>query len=107
MPYVYVRAVVRAVLPLARNRPVFTHHTCVHVLPRYSSASQWAPIFGSLDYSYGASLPLWYADYDGTPSFDGWAQFGGWAGPTLKQFTDQGAKCGCNYDISWGPNLPE
>jgi hypothetical protein len=48
-----------------------------------------------------------FADYDGTPSFDGWAQFGGWGTPTLKQFSDQGSKCGCNYDISWGPNLPE
>jgi hypothetical protein len=25
----------------------------------YSSASQWGPIFGGVDYSYGANLPLW------------------------------------------------
>ena len=73
----------------------------------YSSASQWGPIFGSLDFTYGNNLPLWYADYDGVPSFDNWAHFGGWSGPTLKQFTDQGSKCGCSYDISWGPSLPE
>jgi len=73
----------------------------------YSSASQWAPIFGSTSYSYGSDLPLWFADYDGTPSFDGWAKFGGWSKPTLKQFTDAGSKCGCSYDISWGPDLPK
>jgi len=71
----------------------------------YSSASQWNPIFGG-GFSYGANLPLWYADYDGEPSFDDFSGFGGWGAPTIKQFTDQGSKCGVSYDISWSPNLP-
>jgi hypothetical protein len=74
----------------------------------YSSESQWVPIFGSAAWSYGSSsLPLWYADYDNTPSFDNWHVFGGWTKPYLKQFSDQGAKCGCSYDLSWGPQLPQ
>ena len=72
----------------------------------YSSASQWEPIFGSRSFSYGSNLPLWYAQYDGKPSFSGWAQFGGWQSPAMKQFTDRGTKCSCSYDISWSPSLP-
>lgn len=33
----------------------------------YTSKSQWIPIMG--DWSGGSSLPLWYAHYDGNPSF--------------------------------------
>ena len=72
----------------------------------YSSASQWEPIFGSSSFSYGSHLPLWYARYDGIPSFSGFESFGGWQAPAMKQFTDKGSKCGCSYDISWSPNLP-
>jgi len=41
----------------------------------YTSASQWGPIMG--DWAGGASLPLWYAHYDGSPSFSDFSPFGG------------------------------
>lgn len=52
----------------------------------YSSASQWSAIFGSTSYAYGSNLPLWYAHYDGNPSFSDFDSFGGWSKPTIKQF---------------------
>jgi hypothetical protein len=72
----------------------------------YSNRNEWSGIFGSPDFSYGANLPLWYAHYDGTPTFDDFSPFGGWGHPTIKQFNDQGAKCGVSYDINWSPELP-
>ncbi len=67
----------------------------------YTSESQWVPIMGS--YTGGSKLPLWYADYDGTPTFNDFSAFGGWDHPSMKQFTDQGAKCSASYDIDWYP----
>eukprot|EP01092_Planopodium_desertum_P001299 TRINITY_DN1189_c0_g1_i3.p1 TRINITY_DN1189_c0_g1~~TRINITY_DN1189_c0_g1_i3.p1 ORF type:complete len:214 (-),score=58.45 TRINITY_DN1189_c0_g1_i3:43-684(-) len=64
----------------------------------YSSASQWVPIFGS-GYTAGGNLPLWFANYDGEPNFNDFSPFGGWSSPTMKQFSDQGAKCGASYDM--------
>jgi len=69
----------------------------------YSSQSQWTAIFGS-SYSGGASYPLWYAHYDGIPSFADFKAFGGWTYPAIKQFSDAGAKCGAGYDINWYPD---
>jgi hypothetical protein len=71
----------------------------------YTSASQWNAIFGA-SFSYGANLPLWYPHYDGNPAFSDFAAFGGWHTPTIKQFSDQGSKCGVSYDINWAPSLP-
>jgi len=68
----------------------------------YTSASQWEPIFGS-DYTGGSDWALWYAHYDGIPSFDDFRSFGGWSSPSMKQFSDAGAKCGASYDINWYP----
>jgi len=68
----------------------------------YSSASQWGPIFGS-GYTGGSGYPLWYAHYDGIPSFSDFESFGGWDAPNMKQFSDAGAKCGASYDINWYP----
>jgi hypothetical protein len=50
-------------------------------------------------------MPIWYAHYDGEPSFNDWQSFGGWSRPTAKQFSDQGHKCSANYDINWKPTL--
>jgi len=101
----------------------------------YSSKVQWEAIFGSASFSYGDNLPLWYAHYDKTvrgttrvhslswpvtaslthtlsllarqASFSDFSAFGGWGAPTIKQFSDAGAKCGTSYDISWAPSLPQ
>jgi hypothetical protein len=34
-------------------------------------------------------LPLWYAAYDGHPSFANFGSFGGWSHPSMKQFAGQ------------------
>jgi hypothetical protein len=34
-------------------------------------------------------LPLWYAAYDGHPSFANFGSFGGWTHPSMKQFAGQ------------------
>jgi hypothetical protein len=73
----------------------------------YSSKVQWEAIFGSSSFSYGADLPLWYAHYDKAASFSDFSAFAGWSAPTIKQFSDAGAKCGTSYDISWAPSLPQ
>jgi len=67
----------------------------------YTSKSQWIPIVGS--WTGASHLDLWYADYDGVPTFGDFTAFGGWSKPYMKQFTDQGAKCGVSYDINWRP----
>lgn len=67
----------------------------------YSSSSQWSSIMGS--YTGGADFPLWYAHYDGQPSFGDFQAFGGWSYPAIKQFSDAGSKCGASYDINWYP----
>ena len=51
----------------------------------YSSSSQWEEIFGSISYTYGSDMPLWYAHYDGSPSFSDFSAFGGWKKPYAKQ----------------------
>jgi len=72
----------------------------------YSSASQWNPIFGS-SFSAGSSLPLWYAHYDGNPSFSDFASFGGWHTPYMKQYNGDKTACGFDVDFDWTPNTPD
>jgi len=71
----------------------------------YSSASQWSAIFGSTSYSYGSSLPLWYAHYDNNPSFSDFSSFGGWTKPHGKQYAGDTTLCSFsvdkNYATSW------
>jgi len=53
----------------------------------YASRYQWTNIFGGADNcAYFTSLPVWYAHYDGNPSFSDWSysSFGGWAKPNIK-----------------------
>jgi len=70
----------------------------------YSSPYEWSATVGS-----GCNLssyPLWYAHYDGNPSFDDWnsVRFGGWGGPNVKQFADSaGNSCGVSIDRDWYP----
>ena len=73
----------------------------------YSSAHNWGSIFGSdsTTYSYPASkgLPLWYAHYDGKPSFSDFVAFGGWSTPTIKQYLGDKTSCGVGLDYNFMP----
>lgn len=60
----------------------------------YASASQWSAIFGDRNFVYGNNLPLWYAHYDGQPSFDDFSPFGGWTSPHAKQYAGTTTVCG-------------
>ena len=68
----------------------------------YTSASGWVPIVGS-SWSYPASkgLPLWYAHYDGKPSFSDFKAFGGWAKPSMKQYIGDHTSCGVGLDYNY------
>ncbi|KAK5577205.1 hypothetical protein RB653_002145 [Dictyostelium firmibasis] len=67
----------------------------------YTSASQWEPIMGG--YTGGSGFPLWYAHYDGNPSFSDFSPFGGWGTPSIKQYDDTGDSCGLGFDLNWYP----
>jgi hypothetical protein len=71
----------------------------------YTNKSQWQEIFGSTTYSYGSSLPLWYAHYDNNPSFSDFSSFGGWTSPHGKQYAGDVTVCSLdvdkNYATSW------
>lgn len=71
----------------------------------YSSEGEWGDTVGN--YSGLTQYPLWYAHYDGNPSFgDGpeFYGFGGWSGlPYMKQYDDNGGQCGIQYDLNWKP----
>jgi hypothetical protein len=71
----------------------------------YSSASQWSNIFGSLSYCYGSSSPLWYAHYDGKPSFSDFSSFGCWTKPWGKQFLGTTNVCDFDVDENYVPNV--
>eukprot|EP00049_Salpingoeca_infusionum_P017566 m.353485 g.353485 ORF g.353485 m.353485 type:complete len:243 (+) comp16772_c0_seq1:62-790(+) len=68
----------------------------------YTSASQWNPIMGS--YTGGSSFPLWYAHYDGNPSFSDFEPFGGWSAPSIKQYQGTTSMCSAGVDLSWYPD---
>ena len=82
---------------------------CLKMAPScgiYSSVHAWESIFeSSTDYSYPASkgLPLWYAHYDGNPSFSDFSAFGGWSKPTIKQYYGDKTSCGVGLDYNWMP----
>lgn len=60
----------------------------------------WNQIFGSrTNCSNFTKYPLWYAHYDGKPSFDDWqaSKFAGWEKPTIKQFA--GSVKICQFDV--------
>jgi len=37
----------------------------------------------------GASVPLWYADWDYQPNFNNFEPFGGWTAPVGKQYESE------------------
>jgi hypothetical protein len=69
----------------------------------YSGASQWSALFGSLSFSYGADLPLWYAHYDNLKSFSDFSTFGGWSSPVAKQYQGDVSLCSFGVDMDWAP----
>ena len=62
----------------------------------YTSASQWGPITGNTA-EFGAPA-LWYAHYDGSPSFSDFRPFGGWSHPSIKQWAGTTSLCGAGVD---------
>jgi GH25 family lysozyme M1 (1,4-beta-N-acetylmuramidase) len=62
----------------------------------YTSRSQWGPITGDTA-QFGAPA-LWYAHYDGSPSFSDFAPFAGWSHPSIKQFAGTTSLCGAGVD---------
>ena len=71
----------------------------------YSSMSQWSSIFGSTSYSYGSSLPLWYAHYDNNPSFSDFSPFAGWTTPHAKQYAGDVTVCSMGVDKNYSPSF--
>eukprot|EP00054_Salpingoeca_dolichothecata_P031787 m.264614 g.264614 ORF g.264614 m.264614 type:complete len:284 (-) comp28033_c0_seq1:44-895(-) len=67
----------------------------------YTSKSQWEPIMGSS--TAGSRHPLWYAHYDGNPSFSDFEAFGGWTRPSIKQYGGDKSICGAGVDVNWYP----
>jgi len=71
----------------------------------YSSQGSWGQTVG--DATGLSSVPLWYAHYDGNPSFSDWSSvsFGGWENPSVKQYDDSGySSCNVNVDVDWAPD---
>ena len=69
----------------------------------YSSYYNWQDIFGSTSYSYGNSLPLWYAHYDSMAGFSDFNSFGGWTKPWGKQYIGDTTTCGLGIDVNYIP----
>jgi hypothetical protein len=69
----------------------------------YGSKSQWEDLFGSSTFSYGSSLPLWYAHYDDVASFSDYSSysFGGWTTPSIKQYEGDVDLCNQNLDQNY------
>ncbi len=57
------------------------------------------------DWAGGASFPLWYAHYDGNPSFSDFAPFAGWNNPSIKQYNGDVTICGADVDENWSAHM--
>ena len=66
----------------------------------YASESQWSEIMG-LGYTGGSRHQLWYAHYDGNPSFSDFRSFGGWTKPAIKQYEGDKSLCGVDVDYDY------
>jgi len=61
----------------------------------------WGVVAGSgCTAGASAGAPVWYAHYDGNPSFSDWVPFGGWSHPAVKQYSGTGSLCGIGIDSS-------
>jgi len=68
----------------------------------YTNYNNWESIVG-LSWAGAASLPLWYAHYDNSPSFSDFVPFGGWTKPAIKQYAGDAVECGVSVDLNWYP----
>jgi GH25 family lysozyme M1 (1,4-beta-N-acetylmuramidase) len=66
----------------------------------YSSNYEWGLVMGGM--RGPTNYPLWYAHYDGNPSFSDWGStaFGGWGGGFAKQFAGDASMCGASVDLN-------
>jgi len=73
----------------------------------YSSLGSWEVMGSTTAFN---TLPLWYAHFDGTPSFadsGSFATFGGWTStPLFKQYVGDTTLCGVGVDLDYAPALP-
>ena len=70
----------------------------------YATAYMWQTIMGGRNACPGvASQQLWYAHYDGSPSFSDFGAFGGWNKPNIKQFVGDTTLCGAGVDKNFYP----
>jgi len=75
----------------------------------YASHYMWVQLFGN-DQSCQlfTDVPLWYARFDGKPSFDDFyaLPFGGWKQPYMKQYIDltRNSVCGFTIDQDYIPD---
>ena len=68
----------------------------------YSSYYMWESIMGSAAACTSQSgTSLWYAHYDGSPSFSDFRSFGGWTKPSIKQYVGDTTLCGAGVDLSF------
>jgi len=71
----------------------------------YSGQGSWEQVFGSANFNGGSltSLRLWYAHYDGSPSFSDFSsvRFGGWSTPNMKQYEGDTTLCGTDVDLDY------
>lgn len=68
----------------------------------YASEYEWSITVGS-GCTAGDATPLWYAHYDGVPSFSDFTPFGGWTTPAIKQYSGTGSLCSFSIDSNWYP----
>eukprot|EP00919_Chromeraceae_sp_WS-2016_P072636 GHVR01171710.1.p1 GENE.GHVR01171710.1~~GHVR01171710.1.p1 ORF type:complete len:126 (-),score=7.27 GHVR01171710.1:4210-4587(-) len=70
----------------------------------YATRYMWQSIFGSFTACASvASEQLWYAHYDGKPSFSDFVGFGGWSKPNIKQYIGDTTLCGAGVDMNYYP----
>ena len=69
----------------------------------YTNLYNWESITGGKTWNYPSSqgLPLWYAHYDGNPSFSDFQAFGGWRAPFMKQYLGDKTSCGVSLDYNF------
>uniref|UniRef100_A0A1I7Z041 Glycosyl hydrolase family 25 n=1 Tax=Steinernema glaseri TaxID=37863 RepID=A0A1I7Z041_9BILA len=69
----------------------------------YSNPVNWEAIVG-LNWSEMSEYPLWWANYNGSPSFNGFKAFGGWTKPAIHQYLgDKQGPCDVKLDYNWYP----
>ena len=68
----------------------------------YTSLYNWSSIVGE-DWKDMSKYHLWYAHYDGNPSFSDFQAFGGWSKPSIKQYNGGTDLCSASVDLDWYP----